>query len=72
MSVPVENLRFSKASAGKSEEIWQDFDAKLTKFVTKKLWVFVVGDLIRHLSYMQPMKYEMLQDMPSFGDYLDK
>ncbi len=44
MSVPVENLRFSNAQAWKSEEIWQSFDAKLTKFVTKKLWVFVVGD----------------------------
>jgi len=37
MSVPVENLRFSQASARESEEIWQGFDAMLTKFVTKKL-----------------------------------
>ncbi|SDX90683.1 hypothetical protein SAMN04515617_10824 [Collimonas sp. OK242] len=72
MSVPVENLRFSKASMGKSEEIWQSFDAKLTKFVTKKLWIFVVEDLIRHLAYAQLLRYEMRQDMPSFGDYQDK
>lgn len=55
MSVPVGNYPISLIGLGKSEEIWQIFDASLTKFVTKKLRKFAFSDLFWQMGLPTPL-----------------